>query len=344
MAMTETALRQQLKEGPRGLYVLYGEESYLTEQYARLIARQTVDEAADAFNLHRFDGQTLSLEQLEETVEALPLMAERKAVLVRDMDVAGEDTERLIAMFSELPEDCVLVFWQMTVQPDKKKGWQAFLKAAEKHGTVVCFDRKTPGDVVKLLVAGAKRRGCTLSPADARYMLEQAGNDLNLLLNELEKLCALATEGVITRESIDVVGTKNLEARVFDLSKAIFRGNCQQAFSLLQQLFIQREEPLAVLGALSSAYADLYRARVAQAGGGSVEALAAAFPKAYKGKEFRLRNALREGSRLDTTALRKALEVLAAADRGLKTGGDGRVQLEQAVARLLALTAQGERR
>ncbi len=339
MAIDETALRQRLKEGTHGLYVLYGEESYLTEQYARRIAELTVDAATDAFNLHRFDGQAVTLEQLEEAVEALPLMADKKAVLVRDMDISAGDTDRLMALVERLPEECVLVFWQMTVQPGSKKAWKDFLKLAEQQGTVVNFARKTPADVVKLLVTGAKRRGCTLAPEDARYMLEQAGNDLLLLLNELEKLVALATDGVITRASIDAAGTKNLEARVFDLSKAILRGQGQTAFELLQLLFVQREEPVAVLGVLSSAFADLYRARVISESGGSVDSLAAAYPKSYKGKEFRLRNALRDGNRLSSAALREALEVLAGADAGLKSGrADGRVLLEQAVARLLQLT------
>lgn len=338
VAMTEAALRRQIKENTQGLYVLYGEESYLTEQYAHLIASQTVEEAMEAFNLHRFDGQAVGLEQLEEAVEALPVMADKKAVLVRDMDIGGADSDRLLELITHLPEECVLVFWQMTVQPDRRKGWTNFLKEAEKLGTVMKFTRKTPEDVVKLLVAGAKRRGCVLAPADARYMLEQAGNDLHLLLNELEKLAALATDGVITRESIDIAGTKNLEARVYDLSKVILRGRGQEAFDLLQQLFAQREEPLAVLGALSTAYADLYRARVATAGGQPADSLAR-FYAGYKNKEFRLRNALREGNRMDISALRQALQVLAAADTGLKSGrGDGRVLLEQAVAQLLQLS------
>lgn len=336
MVINETGLQQQLKEGPRGLYVLYGEESYLTEHYARLIARRTVDEAFDAFNLQRFDGQSVTPEQLEEAVEALPLMAEKKCVLVRDLDVASADGERLLALVSNLPDSCVLVFWQMTLQPDKKKAWQSFLKQAEQTGTVVCFARKSVGDVVKLLVKGAARRGCTLAPEDARYLVEQAGNDLTLLFQELDKLAALAGEGAITRQSIDQAVSKNLEARVFDLSKAILNRRGEQAFDLLHQLTVQREEPLAILGALSTAYADWYRAKAAATGGVSAETLADSF-KSYKGKEFRLRNAARDAARIRVEALRDSLEILAAADRALKSGrGDDRVRLEQTVARLIA--------
>lgn len=335
MAITENELKNRIKEGACSLYVLYGAESYLTEQYARMIARQTVDEAFAVFNLQRFDGQTVTLEQLEEAVEALPMMAERKCVTVRDLDAAAADTERLLSLLDRLSPYCVLVFWQMTVQPDKRKDWQTFLRRAEELGTVVNFERKTVGDVAKMLVSGAKRRGCQLSAEDARYMVEQAGNDLQLLLSELDKLAALADGGVITRQIIDAAGTKNLEARVFDLSKAILQRQAERAYGLLHQLFVQREEPLAVLGVLSNAYADLYRAKVASAAGEPSESLVADF-KNYKGKEFRLRNAARDAGRLRLETLRASLEILARTDTALKLGqGNDRILLEQTVAQLI---------
>jgi DNA polymerase-3 subunit delta len=307
-----------------------------------MIAKQAVGDPDDAFNMHRFDGQTVTPEQLEEAVEALPLMAERTCVMVRDMDLASH-ADRLTPMLQQMPDTCVLVFWQMTVQPDKrKKAWAALLAEAERVGCVVEFARKTPADVVKLLVAGAKRRGCTLAAEDARRMVEQAGNDLNLLLCELDKLAAVADGGAITDEMVERIGTKNLEARVFDLSKSIFAGRAKQAYELLHQLFVQREDPINVLAVLSNAYADVYRAKVASIGGVSADSLAADF-KSYKGKEFRLRNAARDAGRMSVAMLRDSLEILARADNDMKfSGKDNRTVLEQAVSALIARAQQRE--
>ncbi len=341
MLMDEVALKQHIKEGPRGLYLLYGEESYLVEQYARLLARHAVDEDFDAFNLQRFDGQEVTLETLEEAVEALPLMAEQKCVLVRDMDAAGAHAERLLALTAALPDTCVLVFWQMTVQPDGKKAWKTFIDQVDRLGTVVNFERKSAGDIARMLVSGAKRRSCVLHPEDARYMVEQAGNDLNLLLGELDKLSALAEEGVITRQIIDKAGTKNLEARVFDLSKAILARRSGEAFHLLHQLMVLREEPVSVLGVLSNAYADLYRAKIAVAGGIHATDLAKDF-KAYKNKEWKLRNAARDAAGMSVDTLRRSLEILAEADTALKSGGgQERILLEQTVTRLIRQAQEG---
>ena len=340
MAMTEAQLKELIQTGGTNLYVLYGAEGYLVEQYARLVAKHTVEEGFDAFNLQRFDGQSVTIEQLEEAVEALPLMTDRKCVQVRDMDAAA-DAERLAALIAQVPDSCVLVFWQMTVQPDRRKGWKTFLEQAEKVGVVMNFEHKSVVDVAKMLAGGAKRRGCRLDVEDARYLVEQVGNDLNLLQGELDKLCALVGEGEITRRHIDAACPKNLEARVFDLSKAILRRNHQEAYELLHQLSTRREEPVAVLGVLSNAYADLYRAKVATAAGVSADSLAADF-KSYKGKEFRLRNGARDASRLSVPVLRDSLEILARTDTALKLEhGTEWALLEQTVARLIGRAQEG---
>ena len=342
VAMNETQLKECIKTGGANLYLFYGAETYLVEQYARLVAKHTVEEGFDAFNLQRFDGQSVTIEQLEEAVEALPLMSDRKCVVVRDYDVSS-DADGMVELLTHLPDSCVLVFRYISLQPDNRKNaWKTFLQQAEKSGVVMNFARKDLTEAAKMLAGGAKRRGCRLDVADARYLVEQVGNDLHLLLGELEKLCALVGEGgEITRRHIDTACPKNLEARVFDLSKMILRHRADQAYDLLYQLKVQREEPVAVLGALSSTFADLYRAKVAAAGGASPEELIAVF-KSYKGKEFRLRNAGRDASRIGIAALRDCLEILAHTDTGLKMGrGDGWTLLELTVAQLCNRLREG---
>ncbi len=337
MALNEAELKKRLQAETAGVYVLYGEESYLTAYYADSIAKKTVDGEFDAFNLQRLDGQEVTVEQLEEAVESLPMMADKKCVCIRDMDVTAESDDRMDALLTELPDSCVLVFWQVTVQPNKQKGWQHFLKTAEKYGTVVRFDRKSPADAAKLLISGAKKRGCAMDGDTARYMVEQTGTDLSLLLNELEKMAALAAGGTITRQMVDAVGVKNLEARAFDLAKRILSGQKEDALLLLHQLIANREDPLAIMGALSTAFSDVYRAKVTRAAGESADSTAALFPS-YKGKEFRLKKAMQNAARFSTDTLRQALEILVRTDTALKTGrGDDAVRLEQAVAELTAL-------
>ena len=71
----------------------------------------------------------------------------------------------------------------------------------------------------------------------AKKLVEQSGNDLNLLLNELDKLCALAGNGEITPEILEQVATKNLNAQAYELSNAILQQHYEQAYLILHRLF-----------------------------------------------------------------------------------------------------------
>ena len=101
-------------------------------------------------------------------------------------------------------------------------------------------------------------------------------------------------------------------------------------------LFYQNEEPVSILAVLSTSYLDLYRVRAAvQSGKNSLEP-AKYFD--YKGKEFRLRNAERDGGRFSMEMLRESLEVLLAADLSLKSArGDRRTVMEKLIAQLLLI-------
>lgn len=344
--MTETELKKQLKEDLAPVYLLYGEERYLSEIYARKIADKAVGEDdLAAFNQHKFDGQDTSWEQIEDAAEALPLMAERSCVLVRDFDLPrSSDADRVLEWLRQPPASCVMIFYMDAVTVDAKKNakWRNFIAAVNKVGCAVEFPRKTTGDIVKILCSGAARRGCSLQTATARGWVEQSGDDLTLLLNELDKLCALADGGEITPAMIEAASVKQLEAKVYDLSKAILQRRYDRAYAIIHRLYAMREDPIAILAVLAGDYANLYRAKAAAAAGVPAESLAVDF--GCKGREFRLRNAARDCRALSRDTLRQSLEVLADTDTKMKsTRTDKRVLLEEAAAKLILLARAGER-
>lgn len=344
--MTETELKKQLKEDLAPVYLLYGEETYLSQVYADKIIKKAVggDDLA-AFNCHRFDGQDADWNAIEEAAEALPLMAERSCVVVRDFNLPkSADADRVLEWLRQPPASCVVVFYMDAVAVDAKKNakWRAFIAAVNKVGGAVEFARKTTGDIVKLLCSGAVRRGCTLQTATARQWVEQSGDDLTLLLNDLDKLCALADGGEITPAMIESSAVKLLEAKGYDLSKVILQKRYDNAYAIIHRLYAMQEDPIAVLAVLAGDYANLYRAKAAAAAGVPAESLAADF--GCKGREFRLRNAARDCRNLSRETLRKSLDVLADTDTKMKsTRADKRVLLEETVAKLILLAREGAR-
>lgn len=345
MVLSEQQLKGHLKsEEPARVYVLYGEEPYLTAHYADQIKRLVVGKDVLAqFNLREFDGQECSFDQIEEAAEALPLMTDKKCVTVQNCDVTTAAVfDRAMALVSDPPEDTVLIFWMTNLFGEGKRParFKQFLEAAAKTGICVEFPRKSGDEIVRLLCNGAGRRGCLFKPETARRLIEQCGNDLNLLLNELDKLCAVAGNGEITVAILEQVATKNLMAQAYELSNAILQQHYEKAYHILHRLFSGKSDPILVLAALSSSYADLYRAKVAAAGGVQAQSLVEEFD--YKGKAFRLKYAARDCSRLSLDSLRESLDILAQADRRLKsTAVDKKTVLEETAAKLIVTAKLG---
>ncbi|MDP4120770.1 MAG: DNA polymerase III subunit delta, partial [Bacillota bacterium] len=203
------------------------------------------------------------------------------------------------------------------------------------------LSRKTPKELAKLIISKASKENCILSEANAMKIVTYNGNDLQSLQNEVEKLCAFTVEGEITQETIDMLVTKNLEAKVFALSDAVVTGDITKAMAQLDVLMFSREEPIAVLAVLSNAYVDMYRVKATQESGESTSALAEKFP--YKGKEFVISKAERNARKLTLNALRRCLDELVEADLRLKsTRADGRIVLEELISKLFLIHNQDD--
>ena len=345
-AIEENILKKQIREQDfQRVYLIYGEESYLVEQYSdRMIQKLVSGEMAD-FNLQRFDGKT-SADAILDAVEELPVFSDRKCVVVTDLDAdsyPAADMTKLLDLLGDLPESCVLIFREISVTVNAKRSakWKKFLQAVEKSGCSVEFKRREVGDLVKYLVDLAGKRGVQCSPDCARYLTRVCGLDLNTLNNEMEKLCAFAQDrGEITREDVDLVAVRTTEAATFRLANALMAGEYDRAFGILDDLFYQREEPVTILAALSSAYTDLYRAKAAVESGVTISQAAQDFE--YRNLEFKLKNAARAGSRMKLSSIRRCLSCIYQADTQMKGSRmDNRTLLEKLMAELLLISVKG---
>ncbi len=343
----EKELKHQIKTGLlASCYLIYGSEPYLKGHYVQELIRVSVGSAAD-FNLHTFDAQEnpVQPEDVYMAARSCPMLGGKSCVIVRDLspDALPDDAlEQLVELFKDPSPSCVLVwvYDRTEATPKKNNRWKKLFSAAEKYGAVVPLNRLTARALESMMISGARKRGCELLPDAAEQLVSQAGEDLNLLINELSKCCAYAGEGgAITAQMIRELCVHSLDSTAFDLVRAITARDCTRAYRLLEELFSQRVEPIMIHGAIASAYVDMYRARVASESTGDPSAAAQIFPAAYRGREFRLRNAARDVRRISTRSLRRCLDCLDEADRLLKGGGvQPRIILEETVVRLLRLS------
>lgn len=327
------------------VYILFGDDGYLKKNYADKISRKIAD-PDDIFAYSKFTADC-DLQDVYDAVMQLPITSDKKCIVLEDYDFehcSKTDLDRLNALLSDMPDTAVLIMRFDSVEIDSKKSskFKKLVSSAEKSGGMaVKLDHRKMPELVKMLSDGASKRGCRMDQSVARYLVETAGDDINLLRNELFKLCAFVGSGVITKETVDKVCVKTVEASVYNLSRHIMSCDITAALSTLDELFFMRIEPMIILYTVSAVYVDMFRIYAAKASGKGISDVASGF--GYKGREFVLEKAAGNLRKLDFKKLSLSLKALTDADKSLKSfGGDGRIILEQLIIRLIYIIVKGE--
>lgn len=341
----EKQLKAHIKSGDfLPVYLFCGDEAYLKKHYSDTLCEKAVGKDFIDFNFQVFDGKGLDMKDVFDAAIMLPLMSSRRCVLVRDAKLEGisEGDLSLLKAYLENPsESTVLIFLQTSSDFSTVKAKNA-VGMINKQGAVCVLNKRKGNDLIRPLISSASKQGCILSPDAANYLVSVVGDDFNILINELSKVCHYASGSEITRSHIDEVAVKTDEAKIYDLTKFLLMKNFDKAYEVLSILLRQKTEPEFILGTIISTYVDMYRAKVSLTCGKGAEELSEAYGYGAR-LSFRLKNGARDASRVDLNTLRKCLDELSGADRRLKSGRDNpNVILEQLMVKLF-LVSNGEK-
>ena len=156
-------LKSDLSAGNIGqVYIFHGEESYLREYYLGEIKKKLVPAGFEEFNYHRLSGKTLTMQELNEAVEVMPMMAERTLVVVTDCDLfklPEDQRTALIALLNDFPPYCCLVFVYDLIEYKPSKTYKKLYEALDKNAQSVKFEAQERSDLIELDRAALPRAG-----------------------------------------------------------------------------------------------------------------------------------------------------------------------------------------
>jgi len=336
--VTEEILAKELKQGAiRKIYYLYGKEPFLVKTYADRIIDKCLS-GERGFNLAKFEGSP-DVSRISECVQTLPVFADRKVVLLNDLDAEKTDADALAKIFSDIPESTAVVISVTGFVPDLKKAkTKKLVEIIDKHGACVEFGKLSEAKTADLIAKRAARSGCGISRVNAVHLATLCLCDLTLIANETDKLCAYANfGGEITREAIDLLTARQLDASIYALAAEITAKKSGSALRVLDELINLGNPPVMIMSALSAAFIDFYRAKTGVDAGKRADAVAADFNYA-KNRAWAVGKAVSAVARTPAAKLRACVLALANADYKLKSAPfDDRYIMERAVAELITL-------
>ena len=248
------------------VYIFCGEESYLREYYLKEVQKKLVPAGFEEFNFHRVAGKGLTMEELTEMTEAMPMMAERTLIVVTDCDLyklGEEQRTRLIALLDDFPEYCCLIFVYDLVEYKPNKTYKKLYAALSDKAQEVRFEPQDKSDLINWIARRFRATGHDIDARTAEHLMFTCGSLMTGLVPEIEKIGAYAKGRAVTVEDINAVADPVLDAVVFDMTSAVTKGDYDRASELLGQLLKKQEEPIMILGVISKELRRLYTARLA---------------------------------------------------------------------------------
>lgn len=309
----------------RPAYLLAGAEPLLREDARRALEAAVLAGAPRDFDLDRLEGESCSAAALEDALRALPVLAPRRLVVLREPEARRRGADALLEWLAErvgeLREPPVSVLVVLAEKVDGRSRWsRAFAGAAVR---VACDAPRTGREIAAFVRREAKRQGVALAGGAAEALAERIGPQLLLLRQEIAKAALFAGPGrPVSPAHVAETASDAAEEPIWSLTDAIGEGRLPDALAHLAAMQAAGVAPPALLGALANHFRKLARLRA----GGHVA-----------GAPFAVRKLESQARRYALPRLRACLRAIHEADERLK--GRGGLPPEIALERLVLTLA-----
>ncbi len=254
---TTEDLERSLRQGQvLPLYLFTGEETFLIDEALRLIISAALDESDQAFNLDILSGDDIDARDIVARASAFPLMAERRVVVVRDVERLGERGLELLSRYvdSPSPTTCLVL---IAAKADMRRRVYASVR---KKGMAIDFKDLPDSQLPAWIEQRVRRRKGSITQDAAKLLAAYVGSSLRDLENELEKLFLfLGGRTSITADDVAVVVGFTREYNVFELQKAVGEKNARRAAMILERILDSGERIPMLISILTSYFATLWR-------------------------------------------------------------------------------------
>ena len=200
------------------VYFLEGEEPYFIDVISDYILEHVLSEGEKAFNQTLLYGKDITLDSIMTAARRYPMMSDRQVVVVREAQNIKEIEE--LASYVENPApSTVLVLCYKYKTIDKRK---KLFKAIQKNGIYLeskpLYENKIPDWIINYL----KTMQLGIAPKAVQMIADHVGNNLQRIVNELDKVIFSAIPGTsITEDDVEKNIGISKEYNIFEFQNAL---------------------------------------------------------------------------------------------------------------------------
>ncbi len=243
---------QQFKQRQfKPIYWLEGEESFFIDQVMDYAEKNILSEAESAFNLSVFYGRDANWADVVNACRRYPVFAERQVVLLKEAQGLKDIEDRLEGYIENPLSSTIFIVGLKDKKVDGRKRFAKLLKEkGELLTTKKLYDSQLPDWVSSMVQA----RGLTIDQKAVYMLVENIGNDLGRIWNEVGKV-AINLEGRkhITLDDIEEFVGISKEYNALELQSALTQRNLTRCLQIIQ-FFESNPKALPIQMLLPSLY------------------------------------------------------------------------------------------
>jgi DNA polymerase-3 subunit delta len=334
-----TAIREIKSKRFAPVYLLYGTETFLAEEFIALARKEMIDPAYADLNTSHYDCTETAVPEILQDAETLPFLAEHRLVVAsqayfltgaKPAAKVEPEPDALLAYLENPPSYSSLI---LQVETDKLDERKKLVKALQQKAVAIPFQPLRDADLYAWIERRARKYQALIERPQAIKLVERVGAELRLLDKELEKMALYAGNqgAVITDEVIELLASRTLEQDVFALVEEVVTGRLENAFRTLYDCLKTGEEPIKLLALLARQFRLLLQVKVWAPRGYSQQQLAGML----KAHPFVVKKALEHARHFSEASLRRLLAALGEEDYRMKSGQvDKRLAIELFITRV----------
>ncbi|MEW6286804.1 MAG: DNA polymerase III subunit delta [Chloroflexota bacterium] len=247
------------------LHFLFGNDEFAISRKLKDFEADFPDPTTADMNTARLDARSVTEDDLNNAVNAMPFLAKRRLVFLANPSAKYNNPsarKKFLEFIENAPDTTRLVMYE-TVEPrDADKHW--LVKWAEKNSGKIqtkAFMLPKLRDMTGWIVNETKNQGGQIEPRAAEMLKDMVGADTRQAGMEISKLLAYVNWArPVTSQDVEAVCIVTSQQSVFDFVDALSNGNGKSAQHLLHRL-LETEDPFALWGMVVRQFRLLLQAR-----------------------------------------------------------------------------------
>lgn len=255
------------------IYLFHGEESFLIQQAVQYLRACSVVEGTGDFNWRVFDADDADANKVKDEIETFPMMAPRRAVLIREISDFREDEWNTLASLIENPVESTVLMLTTNKLDRRKKVMQKLIDQAVTVEFKKPYDNQVPGWIIHI----AKGHGVSFSDEALQLFHRLVGSQLTEIDGEIRKLKNFLGEGRTEIQTEDVAQcvSRLKEENVFRFAELLAKGERASALMQAVSLLDRGQSELGIVALAARHFRILLQVKLGEQQGLSGAKLAA---------------------------------------------------------------------